>query len=423
MVLTRSASESLASQTGEASQTEEASQTKEASQTDEASQTEESVTTPKKTARLSESSSSSPSPRKLPTPRARAELKSFVCEVCRNVSSKSTVISDSLINFSSFPKSNESDANLNVVLNDLHYKIELVGERISAIESSIFNHNAIIRDLQGEFSSFTNKFNTLTSKLSEVENSVSSFSKVTLNTPSYSLNVNSNGHASSSYTSISPSERQSSSVPLYMVASVPHSNSSATSSSPPVTSRTPPQKCSLLVIGDSNTKYTKFPNTSYHRVPTYLVEDINPGMCIGHAKVWIHVGINNLKSIRCRGLDDVHRTYELFMHKIEQIGILSPKTTVIVSPILPSGVSVLNERARAFNRLLFSTKRWFTTLNFNSFANRYSMLDKSFRCYGNPRDKIHLGSQGIRNLEHLIAQKVSLVDSRSYRAVAKSNIT
>ena len=183
--------------------------------------------------KLSESSSSSPSPRKLPTPRARAELKSFVCEVCRNVSSKSTVISDSLIKFSSFPKSNESDANLNVVLNDLHYKTELVGERISAIESSIFNHNAIIRDLQGEFSSFTNKFNTLTSKLSEVENSVSSFSKVTLNTPSSSLNVNSNGHASSSYTSISPSERQSSSVPLHMVASVPHSNSSATSSSPP----------------------------------------------------------------------------------------------------------------------------------------------------------------------------------------------
>ena len=176
------------------------------------------------------------------------------------------------------------------------------------------------------------------------------------------------------------------------------------------------------MIGDSNTKYTKFPNTSYHRVPTYLVEDINPGMCIRHAKAWIHFGTNNLNSIRCRGLDDVHRTYELLMQKIEQIGILSPKTTVIVSPILPTGVSVLNERALAFNRLLFSTKRWFTTLNFNSFANRY-MLDKIFRCYGNPSDNIILGSQGICNLEHLIAQKVSLVDSRSYRAVAKLNIT
>ena len=134
-----------------------------------ASQTEESFTTPQKTTKLSVSSSSYPNPRKLPTPRARAEQKSFVCEVCRNVSSKSTVISDSLINFSSFPKSNESDANLNVVLNDLHYKIELDGERISAIESSILNHNAIIRDLQGEFSSFTNKFNTLTSMMSQAD--------------------------------------------------------------------------------------------------------------------------------------------------------------------------------------------------------------------------------------------------------------
>ena len=134
-----------------------------------ASLTEESFTTPQKTTKLSESSSSSPSPRKLPTPPARAEQKSFVCEVCRNVISKSTGISDSLINFSSFPKSNELDTNLNVVLNDLHYKIERVGEQISAIESSIFNHNAIIRDLQGEFSSFTNKFNTLTSKLSKLK--------------------------------------------------------------------------------------------------------------------------------------------------------------------------------------------------------------------------------------------------------------
>ena len=79
------------------------------------SQTEESFTTPQKTTKLSVSSSSYPSPRKLPMDRARADQKSFVCEICRNVSSKSTVISDSLISFSSFPKSNEFDANLNVV--------------------------------------------------------------------------------------------------------------------------------------------------------------------------------------------------------------------------------------------------------------------------------------------------------------------
>ena len=206
-----------------------------------------------------------------------------------------------------------------------------------------------------------------------------------------------------------------------MAAKVPYHEVNAPSSRP-VTS-IPPRKCSLLVVGDSNTKYIKFPNISCHRVPTYLIEDINPSMCIGHAKVWLHFGINNLKSIRCSGLNDVHKAFELFMHKIEQIGRLSPNTTVIVSPILSTGVSVLNDRARAFNRLLFSTRRWFLTLNFSSFADRYSMLDRNYRCYNNPRDKIHLGSQGIRLLERLITQRTFVVDARSYRAVVQSNIT
>ena len=206
-----------------------------------------------------------------------------------------------------------------------------------------------------------------------------------------------------------------------MAAKVPYHEVNAPSSRP-VTS-IPPRKCSLLVVGDSNTKYIKFPNISCHRDPTNLIEDINPSMCIGHAKVWLHVGINNLKSIRCSGLNDVHKAFELFMHKIEQIGRLSPNTTFIVSPILPTGVSVLNDRARAFNRLLFSTRRWFLTLNFSSFADRYSMLDRNYRCYNNPRDKRHLGSQGIRLLERLITQRTFVVDARSYRAVVQSNIT
>ena len=214
---------------------------------------------------------------------------------------------------------------------------------------------------------------------------------------------------------------RTSSAPHNMIVKDPHRNRNASYSR--LVTSVPPQKCSLLVLGDSNTKYVKFPNISYHRVPTYLIEDINPSLCIGHAKVWLHVGINNLKSIRCGGPNDVHKAYELFIHKIEQIRRLSPNTTVIVSPILPTGVSVLNDRARAFNRLLFSTRRWFISLNFNIFADRYCMLDKNFRCFNNPRDRIHLGYQGICQLQRLIDHIVSLVDSRSYRAVVKSNIT
>ena len=179
----------------------------------------------------------------------------------------------------------------------------------------------------------------------------------------------------------------------------------------------------LLVLGDSNTKYIRFPNTGHHRIPTYTIEEIDPNVCIGYTKIWIHVGINNLKSVRCGGPDDVQKSFKLFMHKIERIGPLSPDTTVIISPILPTGVDILNERAGIFNELLFSTKRWWLELDFSIFANRFGMLDKYFRCFGNPKDKIHLGANGIRELEHMIASRISLVDVRSYSAVVQSNST
>ena len=195
-----------------------------------------------------------------------------------------------------------------------------------------------------------------------------------------------------------------------VTSSVPNSISSST-------------RKTLLVLGDSNTKYIRFPNTGHHRIPTYTIEEIDPNVCIGYTKIWIHVGIKNLKSVRCGGPYDVQKSFELFMHKIERIGRLSPDTTVIISPILPTGVDILNERAGIFNELLFSTKRWWLELDFSIFANRFGMLDKYFRCFGNPKDKIHLGANGIRELEHMIASRISLVDVRSYSAVVQSNST
>ena len=51
------------------------------------------------------------------------------------------------------------------------------------------------------------------------------------------------------------------------------------------------------------------------------------------------------------------------------------------------------------------------------------MLDNYFRCFRNPKDKIHLGANGIHELEHLIAKRISLIDARSYSAVVKSSST
>ena len=368
----------------------------------------------------SSSRSSSPSTSKLPTPRPKT---SFICEVCRSTSS--SLNSNSLnVSSSVFPnvKLNEFDRQINLLLNNLECKNELISNQISRIASAISGHKAIVNALERGISDIANKLNNVSSKLSPFESFVSSSSNVMLNKPSSSnVTLNKSSLPAYPYESFPNIACASSSVSHNMAAKVPYHEVNAPSSRP-VTS-IPPRKCSLLVVGDSNTKYIKFPNISCHRVSTYLIEDTNPSMCIGHAKVWLHVGINNLKSIRCSGLNDVHKAFELLMHKIEQIGRLSPNTTVIVSPILPTGVSILNDRASAFNKLLFSTRRWFLTLNFSSFADRYSMFDRNYRCYNNPRDKIHLGSQGIRLLERLITQRTFVVDARSYRAVVQSNIT
>ena len=58
-----------------------------------------------------------------------------------------------------------------------------------------------------------------------------------------------------------------------------------------------PKTC--IILGDSNTKYVSLVSNSLdaHRVPTFLIEDIDPHKCIGYKKIWIHVGTNNIKSI------------------------------------------------------------------------------------------------------------------------------
>ena len=178
-------------------------------------------------------------------------------------------------------------------------------------------------------------------------------------------------------------------------------------------------KPSLLILGDSNTKHIR-PPINFHRIPTYTIEDIDPSECIGYTKVWIHVGINSFKSIRCGGPSDVRKHFDLFMSKIERIGMLSPNTTVIVSPILPTAIKVLNDRACYFNTLLFSINRWWLELDFSIFADDNNMLRNFYRCYNNPMDKIHLGSKGLRELESMILKRTSLVDTRSYSSVVRS---
>ena len=161
---------------------------------------------------------------------------------------------------------------------------------------------------------------------------------------------------------------------------------------------TPKNPNTCIILGDSNTKYVNLNHHHCHkstRVPTYTINDIDPNKCVGYSKIWLHVGINSLKSHNCSSIRDVHYHFDNFMNKVRRILSLCPRSRIVVSPILPTNISALNERAILFNRLQFSTRENFTFLDFNLFCDKNGCLTKVYRCYNNERDNIHLGSLGI----------------------------
>ena len=180
-----------------------------------------------------------------------------------------------------------------------------------------------------------------------------------------------------------------------------------------------PKTNTVLISGDTNTKYVNL-NCPSVRLPTFLVEDIDPTKCFGYHKIWVHVGINNLKSRNCRNHNDIIRHFNHFMHKLHIIRQNCPNSKIVVSPILPTGIHALNERTAAFNKMLFSRANWFEELDFNQFCGVDGKLLKTFRCYGNGRDNIHLGAVGIQALIAKIKRALSFADSRSYAHAVKS---
>ena len=110
---------------------------------------------------------------------------------------------------------------------------------------------------------------------------------------------------------------------------------------------------------------------------------IRPYKCKGYAKVWIHVGINSLK--KCHTPYDVERCFQMFMKKIEQTQKVSPSSKLIVSPILPTGIPLLNAKAVLFNARLFSVPRHWSILNFSVFADKNSHCRESLEVSGTGR--------------------------------------
>ena len=145
-----------------------------------------------------------------------------------------------------------------------------------------------------------------------------------------------------------------------------------------------------------------------------LIEDINPMNCRGYKKIWLHVGINSMKSIHCRGPDDVVRHFHCFMNKLRTIRSICPDFRIILSLILPTNIIDLNKRAKMFNRMMFSSGNWFTVPDFNQFCGGNDRLMRIYRSYNNPRDNIHLGVLGIQVLASKVRHALKFTDTRSY---------
>ena len=176
----------------------------------------------------------------------------------------------------------------------------------------------------------------------------------------------------------------------------------------------------ILILGDSNTKYIKLYDNQLlsHRIPPYLIEDIDPKACLGYKKIWIHVGTNNINSIRCSSTNDIYHNFNIFMKKISSIRSICPHSKIIVLPIPPTAIQALNKRAIIFNRLLFSQKPFFSTLDFNMFCGSDDKLMTIYKCYKNMEDKIHFGSLGIKILTSKVKRSFLHLDQRSYASAA-----
>ena len=205
----------------------------------------------------------------------------------------------------------------------------------------------------------------------------------------------------------------------------------------------PHYKNSCIILGDSNTKYLKFGDDrgSFgdkmpgRRVETFHIGDIDPMCCIGYQNIILHVGINDLRD-RSPGRkssdpapSDIKGHFMRLKQKIEHIQKLCPKSSIIVSLVLPTMIDLLNNRAGTFNRYLCDYVYQFNSnirvISHDEFV-KDGALDPVFGCYQNIYDKLHLGKQGIKKLAKSFKDNAlryrRRTDIREYRSVVSNNV-
>ena len=202
-------------------------------------------------------------------------------------------------------------------------------------------------------------------------------------------------------------------------------------------------KNSTLIVGDSNTNHIYFSHEKKNRsdlgrdiygrrVQAFTIDEIEPINCVGFQNIVIQVGLNNLKNkyAELDGTIDIDGIFNKWLLKVITIKQLCPYSRIVVSPIPPTRVRGLNDKARRFNALLFSClNKFWVELGFDNFLDsNYDLLDDNLGrlriLSSGRRDKIHLGRLGISKLSLMIKEVILMprykVDSRSYSGVAAS---
>ena len=164
------------------------------------------------------------------------------------------------------------------------------------------------------------------------------------------------------------------------------------------------------------------------RVPTFHIHQIDPLCCMGYQNIVIHVGVNDFNPKSKGRIDsdpdagDVQAHFTNFVSKIESIQAVCPYAKLTVSPILPTKLKLYNDRAFAFNSMLFQYMKLHPTITvfkFNSFLGQHGMLDNNLGSYLNPQDPLHLGRAGIVKLADMFKCAIfrRYVDGRGYSSV------
>jgi alkylated DNA repair dioxygenase AlkB len=190
---------------------------------------------------------------------------------------------------------------------------------------------------------------------------------------------------------------------------------------------------STIIIGDSNTRFLKFGSGKGtfgdqlpgKRVLAYKIDQITPTVCHGFKNVFVHCGINDIRQNNAC----VQHCANQLIRKLDQICEACPSSKITVSPILPTKLHHLNQRAKQFNQILFNYINKYNprigSLDFNCFVDENNLLDKRFGRYRDQSDPIHLGSTGVFTLSRLIINKVrsSPSDGRQYSHVLAGKVT